>query len=41
MVGGGLTIGGWFAGAVIANFVGKARSILEERHELHGDVAGV
>ncbi len=39
MVGGGLTIGGWFAGAVIANFVGKARSILEERHELHGDVA--
>uniref|UniRef100_A0A0E0AKN8 NB-ARC domain-containing protein n=1 Tax=Oryza glumipatula TaxID=40148 RepID=A0A0E0AKN8_9ORYZ len=39
MVGGGLTIGGWFAGAVIANFVGKARSILEERHELQGDVA--
>lgn len=39
MAGGGLAIGGWFAGAVIANFVGKARSILEERHELHGDVA--
>ncbi|KAL5197503.1 hypothetical protein ABZP36_001015 [Zizania latifolia] len=33
-----LTIGGWFAGAVIANFVGKARSILEERIELGAEV---
>ncbi|KAL6656650.1 hypothetical protein ACP70R_004430 [Stipagrostis hirtigluma subsp. patula] len=34
MVGPGLTIGGWFAGAVIANFVAKARSIMESNHAL-------
>ncbi|KAL5197495.1 hypothetical protein ABZP36_001007 [Zizania latifolia] len=33
-----LTIGGWFAGAVITNFVGKARSILEERIDLRAKV---
>ncbi|KAG8099831.1 hypothetical protein GUJ93_ZPchr0013g36497 [Zizania palustris] len=33
-----LTIGGWFAGAVIKNFVGKARSILEQRIELRTEV---
>ncbi|KAL5196795.1 hypothetical protein ABZP36_000307 [Zizania latifolia] len=34
----GFMIGGWFAGVVIANFVGKARSILEERIELRAEV---
>ncbi|TVU38836.1 hypothetical protein EJB05_12228, partial [Eragrostis curvula] len=41
MPGTGLTVGGWFAVAVIKIFLNKVRSILEERHELHGDVAGM
>ncbi|KAM0874097.1 hypothetical protein ACQ4PT_037594 [Festuca glaucescens] len=34
MVAPGLTVGGWFAGVVIANFVGKVRSIMEDHHGL-------
>ncbi|XP_039796360.1 putative disease resistance RPP13-like protein 1 isoform X2 [Panicum virgatum] len=37
MVGPGLTVGGWFAGAVISNFVAKARSILEANHALQAE----
>lgn len=37
MVGPGLTVGGWFAGAVISNFVAKARSILEDNHALQAE----
>ncbi|GJN32500.1 hypothetical protein PR202_gb21014 [Eleusine coracana subsp. coracana] len=32
-----LTVGGWFAGAVIGNFVAKARSIMEEHHALQAE----
>ncbi|GJN11586.1 hypothetical protein PR202_ga29787 [Eleusine coracana subsp. coracana] len=37
MVGTELTVGGWFAGAVIGNFVAKARSIMEEHHALQAE----
>ncbi|XP_062187017.1 putative disease resistance RPP13-like protein 1 [Phragmites australis] len=37
MVGPGLTVGGWFAGAVIANFVAKVRSIMEDHHALQAE----
>ncbi|GJM84402.1 hypothetical protein PR202_ga00066 [Eleusine coracana subsp. coracana] len=39
MVGPELTVGGWFAGAVIANFVAKARSIMEGHHALQTDAS--
>ncbi|CAL5086398.1 unnamed protein product [Urochloa decumbens] len=37
MVGPGLTVGGWFAGAVISNFVKKAQSIMQDNHALQAE----
>jgi hypothetical protein len=37
MVGPGLTVGGWFAGAVISNFVKKAQSILQDNQALQAE----
>ncbi|WVZ66117.1 hypothetical protein U9M48_015390 [Paspalum notatum var. saurae] len=37
MVGPGLTVGGWFAGAVIKKFVDKVRSIMEDSHALQAE----